>query len=293
VTGVPSISSLLIGHWDTAWSLDGGAAAAVVAYLGLALRGRGRWPLRRTACFASGIAVVLVALQSGVDAYDERLLSVHMVQHMLLLLPAPLLLLEGRPLILVLRSLDRPHRAMLLTLLARMRRIGNPFACLAAFSVTLILAHVPPVYAATLAHPLLHAAEHGLLLAAGAAFWWPLLDGDPLPARRLGGIARIIYLLGSMPAMALVGAYLNRAPSVVYPGYAAPARALGISAVNDQQQAGAIMWVAGSCFMIAVGLWIAMATMIAEDRRQSARERALGTRPPAGRSAAATREPIA
>ena len=71
----------------------------------------------------------------------------------------------------------------------------------------------------------------------------------------------------------LAAAYLNRAPALVYAGYAAPARTLGISAVNDQQQAGAIMWVGGSCLMIAVGLRLAMVSMISEERRQAARER--------------------
>ena len=100
-----------------------------------------------------------------------------------------------------------------------------------------------------------------------------LLGVDPLPTRRLGGVGRVVYLLGAMPAMAAVGAYLNRAPAVVYGGYAAPARALGVSAVADQQQAGAIMWVGGSTFVIVVGLCVAMAAMIGEERRQSARER--------------------
>ena len=79
--------------------------------------------------------------------------------------------------------------------------------------------------------------------------------------------------------MALLGAYLTRHASLVYPAYAAPARALGISAVVDQAQAGAIMWVAGSSVMVAVGLWASIATLVAEERRQQARE--------AGRLAAA------
>ena len=119
---------------------------------------------------------------------------------------------------------------------------------------------------------MLHAAEHVLFVAVGMVFWWPLLDADPVPAHRLGGFGRLVYLLAAMPAMGLVGAYLNRATSVVYAPYAAPARALGLSAVADQQQAGAIMWVGGSSFMVAVGLWVAMAALVAEERRLQARE---------------------
>ena len=272
IAAAPSLPSLLTGHWQAAWALDGAGATYAALYLLATLRLRERWPLRRTASFMAGIAVVLTALQSGVGAYDDRLLSAHMVQHMLLLLLAPLLLLEGRPLMLVLRAAAPEHRAALVRLLTRLGRFTGPYLCLGVFSAALITTHLPPVFDATLRHPLLHELEHALFIGVGLLFWWPLLDGDPLPSRRLGGLGRIFYLLGSMPAMALVGAYLNRAPEVVYGAYLAPARALGLSAVADQQQAGAIMWVGGSCLMIAVGLWVAMASMIAEERRQQARE---------------------
>ncbi|MCW3067498.1 MAG: Cytochrome c oxidase caa3-type, assembly factor CtaG-related protein [Solirubrobacterales bacterium] len=269
----PGIPSLLAGHWSPAWAVNGAGAAYAGIYLWGTMRSRARWSPWRTVSFVSGIGVVLLALQSGIATYDERLLSAHMVQHMLLLLVAPLLLLQGRPVILALSALAPRHRAALMRLLARARPLMSPLICLAVFSVALIATHVPPLYQATLSNPPLHVAEHALFLAAGLMFWWPLLDGDPAPAHRLGGMSRFVYLLAAMPAMALVGAYLNRAATLAYPDYAAPAKALGISAVTDQQQAGAIMWVGGSSFMIAIGLWLAMATMLREDRRQTARER--------------------
>ena len=68
----------------------------------------------------------------------------------------------------------------------------------------------------------------------------------------------------------MIGAYLNRHATLVYPAYGPPARALGISALDDQAQAGAIMWVAGNSIMVAVGLWAAVAAMVAEERRQLA-----------------------
>jgi putative membrane protein len=273
VGAAPGIPSLLVGHWSPAWGLDGAGAAYACIYLWGTHRTRARWPVRRTVSFMCGIGVVLLASQSGIDTFDDRLLSVHMVQHMLLLLVAPLLLLEGRPVILALSALAPERRAALMRLLAGTRRLMSPFVCLGVFSAALIATHLPAFYEATLRHPLLHDGEHALFVASGLMFWWPLLDGDPAPSRRLGGMGRFVYLLAAMPAMALVGAYLNRAPALVYPDYGAPARALGISAVTDQQQAGAIMWVGGSSFMIAVGLRLAMASMMLEERRQAARER--------------------
>ncbi|HEY4428565.1 MAG TPA: cytochrome c oxidase assembly protein [Solirubrobacteraceae bacterium] len=273
LAAAPTIPSLLGGHWSPAWGVDAAGVGCAGAYLWGVIRTGVRWPAWRTVSFLSGLGVIVLALQSGIDTYDQRLLSVHMLQHMLLLLLAPLLLLEGRPLILALSLLGRQGRARLMRLLAGSRPLINPPVCLAVFSAAVLATHVPLFYQSTIRHPLVHVVEHALFLGAGLLFWWPLLDGDPSPAHRLGGLGRLVYLLAAMPSMALVGAYLNRAPSLAYPDYAAPARALGISAVDDQQQAGAIMWVGGSSFMIAIGLRLAMASLIGEERRQAARER--------------------
>ena len=268
----PSIPSLLVSHWELAGTVDAGAAATAALYLWGARRVARRWPRERTASFLAGVGCVVVAVQSGIAAYDDQLLSVHMVQHMLLLLVAPLLLLGGQPVILALRALPARRRRASAGLLYRMAPAGHPAVCLAVFSAVLVLTHLPWFYDATLRHTGLHEAEHGLYLVAGVMLWWPMLDGDPVPAHRLGGLGRLVYLLATMPAMAVVGAYLDRHPTLVYPAYGAPARAIGISAVVDQQQAGAIMWVAGSAIVIAAGLWAAIAALVAEERRQQARD---------------------
>jgi cytochrome c oxidase assembly factor CtaG len=88
----------------------------------------------------------------------------------------------------------------------------------------------------------------------------------------MNGLVRLIYVIAAMVPMSIVGAYLNRASHIVYGPYGAAAHALGISAMNDQAQAGAIMWVAGGVAMAAVGLWSAMSALIEEERRQRARE---------------------
>ena len=103
--------------------------------------------------------------------------------------------------------------------------------------------------------------------------WWPILDGDPVPRHRLDGVTRLAYVIVAMLPMTLLGAYLNRHATLVYPAYGPSARALRFSAVVDQQQAGAIMWVLGSTLMVVVGLWQAMAALVAQERRQQARDR--------------------
>ncbi len=272
----PSIPELFVSHWTLSAPLTVLAVGYAALYLSAVARVRARWPVRRSLAFLGGIGCVLVALESGIDAFDDQLLSVHMVQHMLLVLIAPLLLLSGHPATLALRALPSQRRPRVARTLARAGRRLGPLPALAVFSAVLVGTHLPAFYDAALRHPALHDAEHALYLFAGIVLWWPILDGDPAPHRRLGGLARLGYLLAAMPVMALIGAYLNRHPTIVYAAYAAPARALGISAVTDQQQAGAIMWVIGNTIMVLVGLWAVMASLVAEERRQRSRD----ARPP-------------
>lgn len=269
----PALPTLLWHAWEPTWSLDVEAVLAGLLYLLAVRRTRSRWPVRRTVAFLAGIACVLVALQSGIDAYDDRMLSVHMLQHLLLLELAPLLVLAGRPGLLLLRAAPRSARPVLVRGLERLRPLTHPIACLALFGVVVAATHLPGFYDATLRSPALHDAEHVLYLLAGLLMWWPLLDPDPLARHRLDGFARLVYVIAAMVPMTLLGAYLDRDASLLYAGYAAPARALGISAVFDQQQAGAIMWVLGSTLMILAGLWLAMAAMVREERRLVVRER--------------------
>ena len=268
----PSLLSLLLSHWQLSPSVVVPAVASGVLYaLGVSRTG-GRWPLHRTGSFLGGLVCVVLALQSGIDAYDDRMLSVHMVQHMLMLLVAPALLLGGRPLILALRALPPQPRRSLAKAVNSVRAYTGRAPSLAFFGAVVVLTHLPPFYDATLRHPALHYAEHSLYLLAGLLMWSPLLDADPAPRHRLNGLGKLVYLIVAMLPMALVGAYLNRHATLVYPPYGPPARALGISALDDQAQAGAIMWVVGDTIMVAIGLWAAVAAMVAQERRQVAHE---------------------
>jgi putative membrane protein len=195
-----------------------------------------------------------------------------MVQHLILLVVAPPLLLGGRPVILALRSLAPRRRAAFARGLDRARPFTGPFQSLGLFAAVILLTHLPSFYDATLTHPALHDAEHAAYLGAGLLMFSPLMDVDPAPRQRLGGLGKLVYFIVAMMPMALIGAYLNRHATLVYPSYGPPARGLGISALNDQSQAGAIMWVVGGSIMVAVGLWVAVATMVAEERRQVARD---------------------
>jgi putative copper resistance protein D len=271
IAGAPNLLALPFEHWASSWSIDSVGAFYCLLYLWGMWRVR-RWSLPRAVSFCAGVLVVLAALQSGIDSYDDRLLSDHMVQHLLLLLLAPPLLLQGQPLTLALRALAPPRRRELARLLAKARALTNPYLCVALFSAVLLVTHLSAFYEATLRHPSLHQLEHAIFLIVGLLFWTPLLDAAPVSSRRLGGFGRLVYVLAAMPSMAVIGVYLNRAQTLVYPVYGPAARALGVSALTDQARAGAIMWVGGGVFMVAIGLWVAMSTMSEDERRQRTRE---------------------
>ena len=209
----------------------------------------------------AGVATLAVAVLA---INDERLPG-HMVQHLLLTDLAPPLLLAGRPLHSLLRTLPpRPRRCFGRGLVAVGRR-ANPAVCLAVFSVAILGIHVPPVFDAAAHHETLHVLEHGAFVLAGLVVWWPLL-GAPNPRRRLGTVAELLYLTAAMLPMTLIGVYLDRAPALFYSAYG------GRGAIAAQQQAGAIMWVAGTALMALLGVVAVLAAMLEAERRQRARE---------------------
>ena len=274
----PNLIALLWSHWQPSWGLEVQGAFWALLYLLCARRVRRGWPVLRTTSFLLGIACALIALQSGLDTFDTQLLSAHMIQHLLLIEVAPLLLVGGRPALLALQAAPVSHRPSLARGLRRLRPLTGAVACLILYSAVVLGTHVPAVQDATVRTPLLHDAEHAAYLLAGLLLWWPIVDGDPVSVRRLTGLGRLVYVMAAMGPMELIGAYLNRQTTLFYGVYAVPAHALHLSAVIDQQRAGAIMWAGSGMIMVIVGVWQALGALVAEERRQQARERRLDAR---------------
>jgi putative membrane protein len=264
-----SADPLTIALLALAAALYGGAAV----YRGPAARARRRWPAWRTASFMAALAALAVALLSGVDGEAEELLSVHMIQHLLLILVAPALLLWGAPVRLALAaSPPRLRRALARALASRAAQLlTRPVVGFACFAAAVLLTHLTGLFELALRNAAVHAGEHALYLCAGLLLLAPLIAADPLP-HPPGPLARFAWLMGAMAAMAVPGALLAFSSAVRYPSYVAPARALGRSALADQQLAGAIMWVGGGLAMFALALTVAMEAMLAEERRQRRRE---------------------
>lgn len=250
-------------------------AVSAVLYLSMARgAGRGRrWPLRRTGAFLAGLAAIAVALESGLDVYDDQLLSIHMVQHLVLVLIAAPLLLAGAPVTLALRALPTTDRQTLARVLRGrvVRTLSRPWLGLLVFGATMLSTHLTPLYALALRNNAVHDAEHVLYLVSGLLFWAVLIPPGPVP-RPLDGLGQVVYLLLGMPLMSVVGVILETGASPRYHQYVIAARGLGISALSDQRLAGTIMWLAGTTAMGALALALAWRSMLAEDRLAVRRE---------------------
>ncbi|MEP7060011.1 MAG: cytochrome c oxidase assembly protein [Actinomycetota bacterium] len=256
------------------WTWDpvviAGLAGAITWYgwaLGRLREEGARWPIRRTWLFRTGVAVLVIALVSPVDAYAERLLSVHMVQHLLLTLLAPPLLLLGSPVTLAVRSAGPAGRLRALSWLhGRMARfISAPAIGWALFVGTIYASHLPAFYDASLRSSAVHAGEHLAYVATALLFWRPIVARDPEPVR-LSHPARLFSLFLLMPAMTFLGLAIYGSERVLYLPYVATSRAAGTSAVSDQHLAGALMWSAGMLFIVPAMVVVLIDWMRTDER---------------------------
>lgn len=222
----------------------------------------------RTWAFLAGLAAMLVALCSPIEAYEGQLFSIHMVQHMLLELVAAPLLLLGAPTTLVLRGASAPWRHRLLRVL-RSRALALltfPLLAWVLFAAVNWGWHFSALYNQALENPSLHYLQHVTFLVAGLLFWWPVVGADP-GRWRLPHPVRLFYLFLAMPQNSFLGVALMSAPQVLYAHYTTNLRAWGPSALADQNLGGILMWVFGDVvFLIGMGAVVA-AWVRHEDRR--------------------------
>jgi putative membrane protein len=235
------------------------------------LRGRGvPWPASRSRSFYAGIGVLAFALLSPLDVYSDYLLSVHMVQHLLLTMVAPPLLLLGAPITLALRTAGPSGRATMASLLRGriVRVVGNPLLGWMLFVGTLWVTHLPAFYDATLRNLGLHAAEHLAYVSTALLFWRPLVGKDPGPS--LSHPARLFSMFLLMPQMTFLGLAIYSSNRPLYSHYILTSLRLGTTAVGDQHLAGAIMWTSGMLFMVPA-MAIELFDWMRKDDRDAAR----------------------
>jgi putative membrane protein len=219
-------------------------------------RNRRSTGLRRVVCFYAGLFVVLASLVSPLDALSVSLFSAHMVQHLMLILVGAPMLVFGAPVVPMILSLPRSARAVTRSIErarvvdAASRAVMKPVVVLALHSIALWAWHLPSLYQAALRNDGLHGLEHVSLMATAVLFW-ALVIGRRR-RRRLGyGPAILLTFVTALQSAAL-GVVLTFASTALYPVHAGRTETWGLSALEDQQLAGAIMWIPAGIIYLAV-----------------------------------------
>lgn len=267
--------------WTT-WTADWPALAAMAGSLTLYLRGYGRRRTagtarpRRLALFLAGLGVVLLALVTPVATVSEQLLWVHMVQHLLLMVVAAPLLALGAPVATIRQGLSPGSRHALARVSRSSRRarrrVGDPSPLVVATAVHIAVTwvwHAPALYDLAVRVEAVHALEHAAFL--GTAVWvWSEVVATARRGRRLQAYATLC--LGALIAQGgVLGALLTFAGRSVYAVYTG---AGGFTALEDQEFAGALMWVPPGFVYATVAVRRFTAWIDAAERELSAKEAA-------------------
>jgi len=238
------------------WSCPIGLTFAVVLAGVLYLRGWLRLhaasvnaiPSWRAGSFFLGLFLIWLAVGSPLAAFDEELLTVHMVQHLLLMTFAPPLILVGAPVMPLLHGLPRKFVQSILGPLFRspaMQGIGRvlsqPAFCWLAGIAALLGWHAPAAFTLGLQSEAWHAVEHACFLGSGFLFWWPVVQPWPSVPRWPQWSILVYLFLATLPCDILSG-FLVFSDRVAYPVYLSAPRRFGLSVLADQQCAAALMW---------------------------------------------------
>lgn len=216
--------------------------------------------LRHLAVFIGGITSILVAVASPLAELDHELLTVHMVQHLLLMAVAPPLILLGRPALSFLHGIPKHFVQAIVGPFLRsapVRWLGKiitqPVFCWIAATMTVIGWHLPAAFALGQHSAFWHEMQHASFLLAGFLFWWPVIQPWPTVSHSPKWSLPLYLFLATLPCDAL-SAFLTFCGRVVYPSYLSASRSFPISALQDQEWAGVIMWVCVTFIYMAPAL---------------------------------------
>ncbi|WP_221350167.1 cytochrome c oxidase assembly protein [Streptomyces beigongshangae] len=262
----------------------------VACLVGLALYGWGvlrlvrrgdAWPAGRTVAFVAGVLSVLLVLCTGLNDYGMVMFSVHMVQHMVISMLSPILLLLGAPITLALRALPTagrgrkgPREVLLMLLHSRyMKVVTHPAFTIPLFIASLYALYFSPVFDFLMGSKAGHIAMMCHFLAVGLVFFWPIMGVDPGP-HRPGYLMRMLELFAGMPFHAFFGIALMMASGPMVSTYENPPASLGIDALADQTAAGGIAWAFSEIPSVLVLLALLFQWYRSEERQARRSDRA-------------------
>ena len=231
----------------------------------LRLRSRSASPVGawRAAGFLLGLVLIWVAVASPLASGDAHSLTVHMVQHLVLMSLAPPLVWLADPVRLLLCALPYRLTDSVVLPIAQWRPIqhlgrllGRPFVCWVAATTALGAWHVPALLTLSVHSNGWHAMEHASFLAGGLLFWWPVVQPWPSSATERPWSIVLYLFLATLPCDVLSG-FLVFSERIVYPMYLSAPRHLGVSVLDDQQRAGALMWTAVTIIYLVAAVIVA------------------------------------
>jgi cytochrome c oxidase assembly factor CtaG len=253
-------------------------AAALYGYGVYRLRLRGdHWATGRTVAFVvGGLGSIAAVTMSGVEAYDDTLLSVHMVQHMVLAMVGPIFLALGAPVTLALRVLPGAPRKRLLSVL-HSRVVGVLTFPLVAFGIFIanpFVLYFTGLYRLTLEHAWLHELTHVHFIVTGCLFFWPLLGLDPLQ-NRWPYPGRALLMVLSVPFHTVLGLTIMQDKTLLAGDYYPNLHLSWSNPWSDQVTAGGILWAGGELVSVTM-LGILILQWIKQSEREAKRiDRAL------------------
>jgi cytochrome c oxidase assembly factor CtaG len=253
-------------------------AAALYGYGVYRLRQRGdAWPAGRTVAFMlGGLGSIAAVTVSGIEAYDDSLLSVHMVQHMVLSMIGPIFLALGAPVTLALRTLRaRPRRTLLAVLHSRVVRVLTyPLVAFGLFVANPFVLYFTGLYRQSLEHAWLHEWVHVHFIVTGCLFFWPLVGLDPLP-NRWPYPGRALLMLLSVPFHTVLGLTIMQSRTLLGGDWYPSLHLTWTDPWHDQVVAGGILWAGGEVVSITL-LGILVLQWIRQSEREAKRiDRAL------------------
>jgi len=214
-----------------------------------------------------------VATMSALGTYDDTLISVHMIQHMILSMVTPVFLCLGAPVTLALRVLPLVWRKRLVALLhSRFAKVMSfPLVAGILFVATPFTLYMSGWYQATLENDYLHEITHIHFVLVGSLWFWPLLGIDPVP-NRLAHPFRLLAIFATLPFHAILGLTIMQDNDLIAASYYnSQHRTWGSTPITDQHAAGGILW--GSGDLVGLLVFIVLAVQWAQhSKREGERE---------------------
>jgi len=232
----------------------------------------------RPVSYIAGLLVIGFALMSPLDVLVQQLFFMHMIQHLLLIMVAPVLLLLPNPMPFLLWGML--PRARLATggalghilhkesMIGRvLRKLTGPVAVWFIMIAFIVGWHDPNMYNAALRSELVHDLEHITMFVAGMLFWWTVTGAGPRLHKNMSRPAKIAFVIAAIPPNMALGAALAFAQEPIYSFYSDMPRLWGISVLDDQRISGIIMWIPGSMMYFLAALTLLFLILSGEEKK--------------------------